>query len=166
MEPNTDLLSSKLEMLEKIVNVIQQNMQFNLMLTWTILTAFIAILSFAGYFLIKSLVNLKVEQELEKIKAEIIKETELYIDWKAPYKYSSGQGVVSPQNNEFRSGFDKPKTNSLGYPNRLEVLPSIGNKILKYEATLEKDGAELVIKCFNYKKEEDGYLVWFFQELK
>ncbi|WPC43362.1 hypothetical protein [Clostridium sp. JS66] len=65
-------LIQKIDSLEKQINLVQNNVNFSLGLTWAILSVIIAATGVSLYFLVKILVNKRVEDELKIIKKDII----------------------------------------------------------------------------------------------
>lgn len=72
MQNISDGISSKVDNLEKLFNLNQQNINFNLILTWTVLGVMVAVIGIALYFLAKMWVDKAVKENLEKIKKDII----------------------------------------------------------------------------------------------
>lgn len=62
---------SKIEYLEKLINVVQQNVNFSLGLTWAILGVVIAAIGVAVYFLVKVWFDSRFKEESEKIDIKI-----------------------------------------------------------------------------------------------
>lgn len=71
MEQQLKDILSKTEYLEKLINVIQQNVNFSLGLTWAILGVVIAAVGIALYFLVKIWFDSRFKEEAEKIDIKI-----------------------------------------------------------------------------------------------
>lgn len=68
MDEKLNQISTKVEYLEKLFNLNQQNINFNINLTWTILATVVAIIGLALYFLAQMWVSKRVDAEMVKFK--------------------------------------------------------------------------------------------------
>lgn len=70
MNSMNDLLS-KIDSLEKQITLVQNNVNFSLTITWTILAVVVAVIGVALYFLAKTWFNYRFTQEASKIDDKI-----------------------------------------------------------------------------------------------
>jgi len=162
MQEQIDKLLIRVDYLEKMVNSYQQY----LILTWTIIGVVVAIIGVALYFLAKIWVNKIVENELVKVKEQIKNELEKYIDKKPYMRYQMGIMTGAYVQNEFSIGIGTINNNTIGYPNRLELFTTKGNKALKYDADVTMDGknCRINIRLYNFDTNTDGDLRWVLSE--
>lgn len=79
MSKQLEQIQNKLDYLEKLFNINQQNVNFNLALTWTILGVIIAAIGASLYFLSKTWVNNAVNKEISSIKATLTSKMLSYV---------------------------------------------------------------------------------------
>lgn len=152
----------KIDYLEKMINTQQQY----LMLSWAILAVIVGVLAFTMFFLIKSIVNDRVEKELAIIKGQLQNDLEKYIDKKPYMRYQMGMMTGAYVKTDFSIAIGTINNNSINYPNRLELFTTKGNKVLKYDANVVMNGkkCEIVIKLYNFDTNTDGNLRWVLSE--
>ena len=79
MDEKLSQLLLKIDYLEKLYSQSQQNINYNLSLTWTILGVVVAIIGIALYFLAQMWVNKKVDIEMNIFREKYLKEMESLI---------------------------------------------------------------------------------------
>lgn len=188
MEQQIKEILIKFEYLQKVIDTIQQNIN----LTWTILSVIVGVLAFTMFFLIKSIVNERVEKELTVIKNtlkielkeevkndlknELIKElknkleNELkdYIKSHQQFKWATGTSPVNENNEVIISGLSISERSAKDLPVKLEVFTLNEYKKLDYDYQLSEGNLYLKLKNFNLLK--DGVsikwkLAWINDEL-
>lgn len=70
---NIDQITNELKNLSDKINLIDNNVKFNIQMYWAVLAVVVAILALAVYFLVKQFINHTIETELDK-KLEELKE--------------------------------------------------------------------------------------------
>lgn len=68
---NIDQITNELKNLSDKMNLIDNNVKFNLQMYWAVLAVMVAVIGMALYFLIKQFVNYAVNKELSKIDDRI-----------------------------------------------------------------------------------------------
>lgn len=166
MEQQIKEILGKIDALEKLINVIQQNLNSNIQSFLTCLGLIVATSVLAVVYYVKVTVDKKVERELIEIKEQMKRNLKEYIDKKPHIEYQIGTMAIFITNTNIEIPISKLKNSTLEFPNRLELFTTKNNKILKYDATLKTNNKndELIIKLYNFDPNTDGYLKWILTE--
>lgn len=166
MEQQIKEIISRIDTLEKLINVIQQNLNSNIQSFLACLALIVATSGVALVYYVKSTVNKRVEKELAIIKENLKNDLEKYIDKNPHMRYQMGIMTGSYVKTDFSIAVANINNDTIGYPNRLELFTTKSGKVLKYDANvIKKNGnCEIVIKLYNFDANTDGDLRWMLSE--
>lgn len=153
---NIDIANS----LDDKINLINQNVQFNINIMWVILGVVVATSGVALYALAKMWVNKRVESELATIRDSIKRELSIelkselkeYIKDNQQFQWASGTSVV--YNNEVMiNGLIMGKMSAEHLPIKLDVFSVSTNKKIEHDYEVRSDGQtgtlKISLKKFN-----------------
>ncbi len=152
MEEQIKQLAIRIDYLEKLISLYQQNMDFNIGLSWAIIGVVTTVLALAAAFLIKLLVEKLVGEKLKNIDFRDTRQM--------------GEILILEGNAKVEVIISKLKKTTLGMPNRLEVFASASSKTLIYQADI-KAGVKsdiIIISLKNFNPSVDGHLRWVMTE--
>lgn len=161
MENKISELANRIEYLEKLINVIQNNVNFSLGLTWAILAVVVATSGLALYNLSKIWVNKRVEQELDKkldiIKNNILDDMKQYM-YKHPefliYNFKISVNQYKTFIIEFKECEHINPNFSLDCTNKLEVYSPLSNRKISFDVNIKGSCFTFILK--DYDRAKDG----------
>lgn len=162
MEQQIQEIISKIDAVEKVINVIQQNLNSNIQAFLSCLALIVATSGVALVYYVKSTVNKRVEKELlvirenlkNELKGEIEGNVKKYIKENRQIKWAKGSKIITEHDNIINiCGLDINKEN-------LSLIP------LKCEIFLKThSGGKYTTEAYSYNISSDGILSMKFDEV-
>lgn len=164
MESQLKDLSSKMDSLEKLFNLYQQNINFNIALTWSVFLGVIAITGGALYILAKMWVDKRVKIELEPMRQKVIdsiKETPEFITIQGQTHIS--EQLVSGTDINLGVLFNLDEKYEIYFPPQIDLYYKSKNdeliKLSQYKVLTSQNEKRFVLKkndlMIRFKRQED-----------
>lgn len=131
MQEQINQLLTKVQDLETLVKFLQTNLSDNIRTFWTILGFLVVSTGGALYFLVKSIVNSRVEKELTEIKKSLEKDLQVHVN-ALPFsrlEWASGNTVINTDGKVTITGLDIKDINAFKNFHIVEVTTIYGKKL-------------------------------------
>lgn len=142
-------LQQQIDFLTHKIDLINQNIQFNINTFLTVLAIALAIAGGAAIIIAKYLFNKKFEEESNKIDDKIKK----FVINNPQYLCTSGQILLKDngmlEGNKIKIGVMEQRDLKIGCLNKLDIKPMHGNKVLRYKAYVKNGWLEIEFQNFD-----------------